>query len=192
MSFLERIFTTNYDWTVSMLGWMYTLSSCFSAVRPRSSAGGSNARVRAKPAFVAACCWGGGLLISALGVYAHQIWLMWLGSGVIGGIGLGLGYISPVSTLIKWFPDRAAWRRAGDHGLRRRRHDRRAARRPTDELLRSRYLGRRLADVCRAGRDLLRRMMLGAFGYRLPPPGWQPAAGASQRRQPSSLRRTST
>src|SRR5690606_23375686 len=39
-------------------------------------------------------------------IYTHQLWLMWLGSGVIGGIGLGLGYISPVSTLIKWFPDR--------------------------------------------------------------------------------------
>ena len=45
-------------------------------------------------------------MISALGVYVHQLWMMWLGSGVIGGIGLGLGYISPVSTLIKWFPDR--------------------------------------------------------------------------------------
>ena len=55
---------------------------------------------------VAAFCWGGGFLISALGVYIHQLWLMWLGSGIIGGCGLGLGYISPVSTLIKWFPDR--------------------------------------------------------------------------------------
>ena len=55
---------------------------------------------------VAALCWCGGMLISAIGVYLHQLWLMWLGSGVIGGIGLGLGYISPVSTLIKWFPDR--------------------------------------------------------------------------------------
>src|SRR5204862_105264 len=35
-----------------------------------------------------------------------QLWLIWLGTGVIGGVGLGLGYISPVSTLIKWFPDR--------------------------------------------------------------------------------------
>ena len=59
-----------------------------------------------KAGFVAALCWSGGLVISALGVYTHQIWLIWLGSGVIGGIGLGLGYISPVSTLIKWFPDR--------------------------------------------------------------------------------------
>jgi MFS family permease len=55
---------------------------------------------------VAAFCWSGGFLISALGVYIHQLWLMWLGSGIIGGCGLGLGYISPVSTLIKWFPDR--------------------------------------------------------------------------------------
>ena len=47
-----------------------------------------------------------------VGVYLHQIWLLWLGSGVIGGFGLGLGYISPVSTLIKWFPTAAAWRPA--------------------------------------------------------------------------------
>jgi len=45
-------------------------------------------------------------LFSALGIYYHQFWIMLIGSGVIGGIGLGLGYISPVSTLIKWFPDR--------------------------------------------------------------------------------------
>jgi MFS family permease len=55
---------------------------------------------------VSALCWCGGMLLSALGIYLHQFWLMILGSGVIGGIGLGLGYISPVSTLIKWFPDR--------------------------------------------------------------------------------------
>src|SRR5258708_389103 len=59
-----------------------------------------------KAGVVAAICWGGGFLISALGIHLHQIWLLWLGSGVIGGCGLGLGYISPVSTLIKWFPDR--------------------------------------------------------------------------------------
>ena len=45
-------------------------------------------------------------MLGAIGVYVHQLWLLWLGSGVIGGIGLGLGYISPVSTLVKWFPDR--------------------------------------------------------------------------------------
>ena len=62
--------------------------------------------VRARPAWSRHLCWCGGLVISAIGVYIHQIWMLWLGSGIIGGIGLGLGYISPVSTLIKWFPDR--------------------------------------------------------------------------------------
>lgn len=56
--------------------------------------------------FASAICFSSGFLISSLGVQLHQIWLLYLGSGVIGGIGLGLGYISPVSTLIKWFPDR--------------------------------------------------------------------------------------
>ena len=59
-----------------------------------------------KAGVVAAFCWCGGMVFSALGVYLHQLWMLWLGSGVIGGIGLGLGYISPVSTLIKWFPDK--------------------------------------------------------------------------------------
>ncbi len=59
-----------------------------------------------KAMFVSALCFCGGFMISALGIYLHIIWLLYLGSGVLGGIGLGLGYISPVSTLIKWFPDR--------------------------------------------------------------------------------------
>src|SRR6476661_3214152 len=105
MSFLAQVFTATCDWKISMLGWMYTLFFVFL---------GSSAALWGKwvertgprrAGVVAAFCWGGGLLISALGVYLHQIWLMWLGSGVIGGVGLGLGYISPVSTLIKWFPD---------------------------------------------------------------------------------------
>ena len=56
--------------------------------------------------FAAALCFGGGFLVSAFGVSVHQLWIVYLGYGVLGGIGLGLGYISPVSTLIKWFPDR--------------------------------------------------------------------------------------
>jgi MFS family permease len=56
--------------------------------------------------FVAGCCWATGFVVSALGVATDQLWLVYLGYGVIGGIGLGIGYISPVSTLIKWFPDR--------------------------------------------------------------------------------------
>lgn len=55
---------------------------------------------------VAAFCFAGGFLVSALGIKLHQIWLVYLGYGVLGGCGLGLGYISPVSTLMKWFPDK--------------------------------------------------------------------------------------
>ena len=55
---------------------------------------------------VAAVCWGGGFLVGAAGIWTHQLWLLYLGYGVLGGCGLGLGYVSPVSTLIRWFPDR--------------------------------------------------------------------------------------
>jgi MFS family permease len=55
---------------------------------------------------VAAACWGGGFLLGGFGIYLHELWLVYLGYGVIGGCGLGLGYVSPVSTLIRWFPDR--------------------------------------------------------------------------------------
>ena len=55
---------------------------------------------------VAALCWGGGYLVGALGILWHQLALVYFGYGVIGGCGLGLGYVSPVSTLIRWFPDR--------------------------------------------------------------------------------------
>ena len=59
-----------------------------------------------KAMFVAACFWATGFLVGALGIATGQLWLVYLGYGVLGGIGLGIGYISPVSTLIKWFPDR--------------------------------------------------------------------------------------
>jgi MFS family permease len=56
--------------------------------------------------FLAACCFGGGLLVAAVGIFTHQLWLLYLGYGGLGGVGLGLGYVAPVSTLIRWFPDR--------------------------------------------------------------------------------------
>ena len=56
--------------------------------------------------FYAAICFGACFIIASFGASTHQLALIYLGYGVVGGIGLGLGYISPVSTLIKWFPDR--------------------------------------------------------------------------------------
>ncbi|MBT9290982.1 OFA family MFS transporter [Prosthecodimorpha staleyi] len=106
MSFVQTIFATGCDWQISMLGWMYTLFFVFLGCSAAVFGGWLETAGPRKAGLVSALCWCGGLVISALGVKLHQIWMLWIGSGVIGGIGLGLGYISPVSTLIKWFPDR--------------------------------------------------------------------------------------
>ncbi len=104
--FLQQAMASNCDWKISSLGWMYTLFFVFLGSAAAIWGGWLEHAGPRKAGFVAALCWCGGLVISAVGVISHQIWMLWLGSGVIGGIGLGLGYISPVSTLIKWFPDR--------------------------------------------------------------------------------------
>jgi MFS family permease len=106
MSMIQELFTTTCDWKVASLGWMYTLFFVLLGVSAAIWGGWLERSGPRKAGVVAACCWGGGLLLGAFGVYTHQLWLLWLGSGVIGGVGLGLGYISPVSTLVKWFPDR--------------------------------------------------------------------------------------
>ena len=106
MGFIAQVFSSQCDWPISMLGWIYTLFFIFLGCSAAVWGGWLEHAGPRKAGVVSALCWCGGLLISALGIYTHQIWLMWLGSGVIGGIGLGLGYISPVSTLIKWFPDK--------------------------------------------------------------------------------------
>lgn len=97
---------TDCNWTQFDLGWMYTLFFVLLGCAAAVWGGWLEREGPRKAGLVSMVCWCGGLLISAYGVYTHQLWLMWLGSGVLGGIGLGLGYISPVSTLIKWFPDR--------------------------------------------------------------------------------------
>lgn len=102
----KALFATDCNWTQFDLGWMYTLFFVLLGCSAALWGGWLERSGPRKAGFVATLCWSGGLLISAYGVYTHQLWMMWLGSGVIGGVGLGLGYISPVSTLIKWFPDR--------------------------------------------------------------------------------------
>ena len=157
MSLVQELFTTTCDWRVASMGWMYTL---FFVVLGVSAAiwGGWLERVGPRKAgFVAALCWCGGLVLGAIGVYTHQLWMMWLGSGVIGGVGLGLGYISPVSTLVKWFPDRRGMATGmaimgfGGGAM---------IGAPLANLLMNYFktptVGRRLGNLPRHGRDLLR------------------------------------
>ncbi len=103
---LTALTATSCEWTQFDLGWMYTLFFVFLGLSAAIWGGWLERAGPRKAGVVAAFCWCGGMCIAAVGIAVHQLWLMWLGSGIIGGIGLGLGYISPVSTLIKWFPDR--------------------------------------------------------------------------------------
>ncbi len=94
------------DWKLTQLGWIFSLAIVFLGLSA-AVAGTWLDRVGPRKAMAtAAVCFGGGLLVAAFGVRAHQLWIVYLGYGVLGGCGLGIGYISPVKTLITWFPDR--------------------------------------------------------------------------------------
>lgn len=98
--------SASLDWDLKDVVWIFTVAIVFLGL---SAAVAGHWLERVGPrmvGFVAACCWGGGYLIGGAGIVLHQLWLIYLGYGVIGGCGLGLGYVSPVSTLIRWFPDR--------------------------------------------------------------------------------------
>src|SRR5690348_17170535 len=176
MGFFSSAFATTCDWKVSTLGWMYTLFFVFLGSAAALFGGWLERVGPRKAAFVAALCWCGGLVISAIGVYTHQIWMLWVGSGAIGGVGLGLGYISPVSTLIKWFPDRRGMATGmaimgfGGGAL---------IGSPLADKLMKFYATTESVGVWQTFLTMaaiyLVFMMIGAFSYRLPPLGWKPA-----------------
>ena len=104
--FLAELTSNNCNWSVADVTHIF---ETFIAMLGISAAIWGGWLERAGPrraGFYAALCWGGGLILGGYGVMIHQLWLVFLGCGFIGGIGQGLGYITPVSTLIKWFPDR--------------------------------------------------------------------------------------
>jgi MFS family permease len=94
------------DWKLTDLGWIFSIAIFFLGVSAALLGRWVEEGGPRRAMFTAGLCWSGGFLISAAGVYIHNIWLIYLGYGVVGGFGLGIGYISPVSTLIRWFPDR--------------------------------------------------------------------------------------
>jgi MFS family permease len=169
------LFTSRCDWPVSMLGWTYTL---FFVVLGLSAALFGHWLETAGPrkaGVVSALCWSGGLLLGALGVHLHQLWLLWLGCGVIGGLGLGLGYISPVSTLVKWFPDRRGMATGlaimgfGGGAM---------IGSPLADRLMRHFATADSVGVAPTLATMaviyLVAMLLGAFGYRVPRAGWTP------------------
>ncbi|WP_267381991.1 MULTISPECIES: OFA family MFS transporter [unclassified Sphingomonas] len=176
MTLLQALTTTTCDWRVSDLTWTYSL---FFVVLGAAAAlwGGWLERAGPRKAgVVAACCWAGGIAIGAIGVSVHQLWLLWLGTGVIGGVGLGLGYISPVSTLIKWFPDRRGMATGmaimgfGGGAL---------IGSPLADLLMKHFANAGGVGVWQTFLTLAALyfvfMMAGALGYRVPPVDWKPA-----------------
>jgi MFS family permease len=164
------------DWKISTLGWMYTLFFVFLGSSAAVFGHWLERHGPRKAGVYAAFCWGGGFLLSALGVYQHQIVLLWVGSGIIGGCGLGLGYISPVSTLIKWFPDKRGMATGmaimgfGGGAM---------IGAPLADRLMKRFATPTSVGVWETflvlGAIYFVAMMIGAFLYRVPPPDWRPA-----------------
>ncbi len=173
------------DWKLTTIGWIFSIAivclglSAFTFGRWLEQAGPRKAM------FAAACCFGGGFVVAAVGVQLHAFWLVMLGYGVIGGIGLGLGYISPVSTLIKWFPDRPGMATGlaimgfGGGAM---------IGSPLAVALMERFKSASSLGVAETfvvmGVAYFAFMLFGVFTVRLPAPGWSPsgAAGTATRR----------
>src|SRR5215467_3522208 len=175
------------DWKFTDLGWIFSLAIVFLGLAAAVFGKWLERAGPRKAMFTSAVCFASGFFISAVGVHFHHLWLIYLGYGVIGGIGLGIGYISPVSTLIKWFPDRPGMATGmaimGFGG---------------GALIGS-PLSRNLMDYFRSEHNLgveqtflvmgaiyFVAMMFGVFTVRVPEEGWQPEGWAPPA-QPKAL-----
>jgi MFS family permease len=167
------------DWKLTELGWIFTLAIFFLGLSAAVFGKWVQAQGPRKSGLVAASCWGLGFLIGALGIHLHQLPLVYLGYGVLGGCGLGIGYITPVSTLIAWFPDRRGMATGmaimgfGGGAL---------VASPLSVLLMKQFASPTSTGVTQTwlvlGVLYFVCMSIGAFGYRLPAPGWAPAGWA--------------
>jgi MFS family permease len=164
------------DWTLTDVGWVFTLAIVCLGL---SAAFGGKWLERVGPrtsGVTAAACWGIGFLLSALAVRLHSLPLLLFGYGVVGGTGLGLGYITPVSTLIKWFPDRRGMATGmaimgfGGGAM---------IASPLSERLLRLYATESSTGVAATFTTLgvvyAVAMLAGAFAFRVPAPGWKPA-----------------
>ena len=163
------------DWKLTALGWIFSIAIFVLGVSAATFGRWVEEGGPRKAMFTAGLCWAMGFFISALGVYIHNLWVIYLGYGVFGGLGLGIGYISPVSTLIKWFPDRPGMATGmaimgfGGAAL---------IASPLSVWLMAKFstpthLGVSETFIC-LGLIYLIFMWVGAAIVRVPPPGWKP------------------
>ncbi|MCX8502298.1 MAG: OFA family MFS transporter [Alphaproteobacteria bacterium] len=177
MTLIHMLYTLRCNWREEDVTLIYTLFFVFLGCAS-AMAGTWLERIGPRRAgILAAIFWSGGLMVAAAGIKIHQLWVVCLGAGMIGGIGLGIGYISPISTLLAWFPDKRgvaagmAIMGFGGGAL---------VGSPLARLLMTSFLGtpERPAvwqSFFALGLIYLVFMLGGSFGYRLPPPGWRPA-----------------
>lgn len=170
------------DWSFPSLGWIFSIAIVFLGLSAAVFGRWLEDAGPRKAMFVSACCFGGGFLVGALGVRLHQLWLLYAGYGVLGGIGLGLGYISPVSTLIKWFIDRPGMATGlaimgfGGGAM---------IGAPLANALMNHFKSATNTGVAPTfvvmGLLYFAFMMFGVFTVRIPPPGWRPAGHVPSR-----------
>jgi MFS family permease len=173
------------DWNIPQLGWIFSvgifvLGTSAALLGRWVEDGGPR-----KAMFTAALCFGFGFFISAIGVTIHNLWIVYIGYGLVGGFGLGIGYISPVSTLIKWFPDRPGMATGmaimgfGGAAL---------IASPLSVWLMSQFSSPSHVGVAETfvvmGAIYLCFMMVGAWIVRIPAPDWKPAGFVAPKASP--------
>jgi MFS family permease len=176
------------DWKLTQLGWIFTIAIFVLGASAALFGKWVQAEGPRKSGFVAALCWGAGFLVGALGIKLHQLWLVYLGYGVLGGCGLGIGYITPVSTLISWFPDRRGMATGmaimgfGGGAL---------IASPLSVILMKLFASSGSTGVVETwvvlGIIYFVFMMGGAFSYRVPAAGWAPAGWVEPPQKAGSL-----
>ncbi|MEO7084984.1 MAG: OFA family MFS transporter [Gemmatimonadaceae bacterium] len=167
------------DWKLSTIGWVFSVAIVFLGLSAAVFGAWLERAGPRKAMFAAALCFGLGFQVAAIGVSRHSFPLLLFGYGVLGGIGLGLGYISPVSTLIKWFPDRPGMATGlaimgfGGGAM---------IASPLSTMLMAHFKTATSLGVAPTfvimGCLYFAFMMYGVFSVRVPPPGWAPAGYA--------------
>jgi MFS family permease len=175
IGFFAQLFAGSCNWTVPAVTHIFETFIAMLGISAAIWGGWLEHAGPRKAGFIAALCWGGGLVLGGIGVSMHQLWLVFLGCGVLGGIGLGLGYIAPVSTLIKWFPDRRGLATGfaimgfGGGAM---------IGAPMAVAFMARFTHGDVPGVASTlialGVIYVIAMSAGAFGFRVPPSGWKP------------------